>query len=136
MDKRHQRRTELLQLLFAHTFDNEIEQYDDPSELNEEDLDWLAEIKASLTDLDAKIAEFAPERPLTDINKVDLAILRLITFESINKKTPSKVLADEAVMLAKEFGTETSHKFVNGVLGKILFKDEEKTDEDQTNEKE
>jgi len=70
--------------------------------------------------LDSIIQQYAPERPLSDINKVDLAILRLIVFESKHKKTPKKVLINEAVELAKQFGSEGSPKLVNGVLGKLF----------------
>jgi N utilization substance protein B len=57
------------------------------------------------------------------LNKIDLAILRLAVFELIIENSqPPKVIIDEAVELAKEFGSESSSKFVNGVLGTILKK--------------
>jgi N utilization substance protein B len=59
--------------------------------------------------------------------------MRLIIFESQTEKTPKKVLVDEAVELAKEYGSETSAKFVNGVLGKILFKEEEQKENNEKN---
>ncbi len=116
-DPRHAKRAALMQALFAHTFELADQQM-------VEDEALLAEIQAILADLpkiDAQIAEYAPERPLVEINKVDLAILRLIIFESLAQKTPTKVLINEAVELAKEFGTDSSPKFVNGVLGKLLL---------------
>ena len=82
---------------------------------------WFADLVKELPDIDRELAIYASERPLTDINKVDLAILRLIVFEGRTHDTPKKVLVDEAIELAKEFGTENSPKFINGVLGKILF---------------
>jgi len=112
-------------LLFAHTFEAQAVQYFDPEIVSAEDAQLLEKIKLAVPELDAEIALHAPERPLSEINKVDLAIMRLIIFESRLKKTPKKVLIDEAVELAKEFGSETSAKFVNGVLGKILFKESE-----------
>jgi len=57
------------------------------------------------------------------INIFDLAILRLGVWElavDVDKKVPEKVVIDEAVELAKTFGTESSPGFVNGVLGTIL----------------
>ena len=80
----------------------------------------LAELLSQLKEIDQLIQEHAPERPLADINKVDLAILRSIVFEWRLGQVPKKVLIDEAVELAKEFGTESSPRFVNGVLAHIV----------------
>lgn len=58
-----------------------------------------------------------------DINmfyKVDLAILLVSTWELMFTKTPQKVVVDEAVELAKEFGEAESPKFVNGVLAGVI----------------
>ncbi len=134
-DERHERRVFLMQLLFAHTFEASDQQYADPELIDEENAKLLAEIKQAVPDIDAEIALHAPERPLSEINKVDLAVMRLIIFESRSQKTPKKVLVDEAVELAKEFGSETSAKFVNGVLGKILFKEGEESAEPDVAEK-
>lgn len=74
-----------------------------------------------LSVLDHKICSAAPEWPLSKVAKVDLAILRLATYELLTEKqTPPKVVIDEAVELAKEFGGDGSAPFVNGVLGTIL----------------
>ncbi len=110
IDPRHLKRATLMQELFASSF---ADQGDELSTT-------AAQILAEKDKLDQAIAQFAKERPLTEINKVDLAILRLIVFESTHKKTPKKVLINEAVELAKEFGSEGSSKFINGVLGKLL----------------
>lgn len=83
----------------------------------EADLEQLAE---QLSTIDQEIQALALERPLAEINKVDLAILRSIVFEWKTRRTPKKVLIDEAVELAKEFGTESSPKFVNGVLAHLF----------------
>lgn len=119
-DDRHERRVFLMQLLFAHTFTNENEQYLDEELMTEGDIKLLQAIQKATPVIDQEIIKHAPERPLREINKVDLAIMSLIVFESQTEKTPKKVLVDEAVELAKEYGSETSAKFVNGVLGKIL----------------
>lgn len=74
--------------------------------------------------LDAIIEKCAPEWPIEQINKVDLAILRLALYElKIVKSQPAKVIIDEAVELGKEFGSESSPGFVNGVLGAVLQKE-------------
>lgn len=130
-DERHERRVFLMQMLFAHTFTEDDEQYLDEELVSETDVKLLKKIQKAVPEIDAEIIKYAPERPLVEINKVDLAIMRLIIFESQAEKTPKKVLVDEAVELAKEYGSETSAKFVNGVLGKILFKEEQKEENEK-----
>lgn len=115
-DPRHQKRIALMQMLFAYSFSPGLS-VEAPTDIDPE----LKPVIDQLGELDAIIQAHAPERPLADINKVDLAILRLIVFESKEKKTPKKVLINEAVELAKSFGTDTSPKFVNGVLAQILL---------------
>lgn len=122
MDKRHSRRLERMQILFARTFLKPMEPEMEPMILPMPERLWFADLVKELADIDRELAIYASERPLKDINKVDLAILRLIVFEGRTQDTPKKVLVDEAIELAKEFGTENSPKFINGVLGKILFK--------------
>ncbi len=122
-DSRHEERVKLMQLIFAHTFLDEDDQFVMVDSDDEQYADFLVEIKKELPEIDKILAIQAPERPLAEINKVDLAIMRLILFEAKYQKTPPKVLVDEAVEIAKEYGTESSPKFVNGVLGKILFTD-------------
>lgn len=67
--------------------------------------------------------------PVEKLNRIDLAILRLAIYELGNEKIPPKVVIDEAVELAKEFGSENSSSFVNGVLGTI-YKDAGKEEND------
>lgn len=121
MDERHSRRIERMQILFARTFLRPQDPETEPMILAVPDRVWFADLVEELPDIDQQLAAYAPERPLYDINKIDLAILRLIVFESRTQDTPKKVLVDEAIELAKEFGTDSSPKFINGVLGKILF---------------
>jgi transcription antitermination protein NusB len=61
------------------------------------------------------VENFSPER----IDPVDRAILRLGTYEIIHSSTPKKVAINEAIELAKRFGTTDSKRFVNGVLDKV-----------------
>lgn len=79
---------------------------------------------AKSAEIDAKIVEAAPSWPIDNLNKIDLAVLRLAIFELMDGKNPPKVIIDEAVELAKEFGSENSGSFVNGVLGTIFKKNE------------
>jgi len=132
-DQRHLKRIKLMQQLFATTFDDQLHisktHSDDQAGVVDQDFKLpydfdsqreAEEIVASLAGIDQVLQQHAPERPLAGINQVDLAILRIIVWESMTKKTPKKVLIDEAIELAKEFGSEASPRFVNGVLGKLL----------------
>lgn len=71
--------------------------------------------------LDEIIAACAPEWPIEQIAKVDVNVLRISIYELLHRQqTPLKVAIDEAVELAKEFGSDASSKFVNGVLGTVV----------------
>lgn len=135
MDKRHQRRILFLQALYANEFPPqswEVEDFD----FGEKTLTKVEAIKPYLEEFDAQIQAVAPERPIKDISKIDLSILRLILFEHQTKNTPVKVLIDEGVELAKEFGNDNAFAFVNAVLEKLLITNNPnlKDDEDKDNE--
>lgn len=87
------------------------------------------------TDLDAILQPVAPEWPIDQIARMDRIILRIGLYElEYVSDVPPKVVINEAVELAKAFGSENSSKFINGVLGTVL---REKTGEtkDETPEK-
>ena len=70
--------------------------------------------------IDQNIKEFAPAWPVEQISVVDRTILRLAIFEILlDNKVPMKVAINEAVELAKTFGSDNSARFVNGVLGSV-----------------
>ena len=70
--------------------------------------------------IDQNIQGFAPTWPVEQISVVDRNILRLAIFEILlDNKVPLKVAINEAVELAKTFGSDNSSKFVNGVLGSV-----------------
>ncbi len=74
-----------------------------------------------LDQLDAEIAAVAHDWPLAQMARVDKNILRLAIYEILfNNAVPAKAAINEAVELAKMFGSDTSSRFVNGVLGTIL----------------
>lgn len=80
-------------------------------------------VKEKLLELNNIIEEAAPEWPLDQITVVDRNILRLGLYELLYAKkdeVPSKVAINEAIELAKNFGGESSGKFVNGVLGTVF----------------
>jgi transcription antitermination factor NusB len=108
LDPRHKIRQKIVKELFANEFTKQ------PSSA-------LTKIIISKSvEIDAIILKAAPEWPIDKINKIDLAILRLSTWELLDKKVPEKVVVDEAVEIAKEYGSEKSPSFVNGVLGTII----------------
>lgn len=108
LDPRHKRRREAVKDIFAYLFK--------PQEVGE----FAKQILAKRDVLDRKIEASASEWPIDKLNKIDLAILRLAVYELYFTNTPSKVVIDEAVELAKEFGGESSPSFINGALGDIL----------------
>lgn len=70
--------------------------------------------------LDTAIADYAPDYPLDQIAPIDRNILRIAFWEfGISKKTPIKVAINEAVELAKIYGSDGAPSFINGVLGSL-----------------
>lgn len=71
--------------------------------------------------LDEELQPVAPEWPIDQIARMDRVVLRMGLYElKHGKDVPPKVVINEAVELAKAFGSENSSKFVNGVLGTVL----------------
>lgn len=76
--------------------------------------------------LDDVIAAFAPEWPFDQIAAIDRNILRIATWEfAITEQTPVKVSINEAVELAKLYGSESAPRFINGVLGSLADREHE-----------
>lgn len=74
----------------------------------------------SVTNLDTHIAKHAPEWPLEQIAAIDRNILRIAVWEfAADGQTPLKVAINEAVELAKVYGSDSAPRFVNGVLGSL-----------------
>jgi N utilization substance protein B len=70
--------------------------------------------------LDEIIAKYAPEWPLDQIAAIDRNILRMALWEfAVYHDTPIKVAINEAVELAKQFGSDSAPRFINGVLGAL-----------------
>jgi len=123
-DPRHLKRIKNVQALFAWDcggFETKTEDFND--------------IIKVVPEIDKIIQENAPKWPLDKINRIDLGVLRYTFWELFYlKKNPPKVVIDEAIEIAKEYGTETSSSFVNGVLGSAIKKS--KLDVNQESEKE
>ena len=76
--------------------------------------------------LNSTIKHYATAFPVDQLAGMDRNILKIALYEILlADKTPAKVAINEAVDLAKEFGSETSPKFINGVLGTVLLKERE-----------
>ena len=78
-------------------------------------------VSEHLADIDAHIQSAAREWPLQQMARIDKNILRLAIYEILFSTTvPAKAAINEAVELAKIFGSDTSSRFINGVLGTIF----------------
>lgn len=76
-------------------------------------------VPKQLNTIDEALAEFV-DRPVERIDPVERAILRVSVYELINRlDAPYKVIINEGVNLAKFFGAEGSHKYINGILDKV-----------------
>ena len=112
-DPRHKARIQTMRLLFEKNFRKETKVAKDSV---------AAKILENQDKIDKLIRKNAPAWPIAQIASVDLATLRLAVWELLfnTKKESYKVVVDEAIEIAKEFGSESSSKFVNGVLGSII----------------
>ncbi len=144
MASRHQSRVVVLQSLFEIDFrqrdkndfeevlDHNIEEFykDDADKVYAKSL--LDGVLKKQGEIDAIITKAAPEWPIDKIAMVDRNVLRLGLYELIfadKKEVPSKVAINEAIEVAKFFSSETSGKFINGVLGSVykeIYGDSEK----------
>lgn len=110
LDPRHKKRQKIVEELFKLDFHKQRVGND------------TSKIFSKKKQIDSYIESAAPEFPVEKINKIDLAILRLAVYELlVDKKEPPKVIIDEAIELAKEYGGETSPQFINGALGNIKY---------------
>ncbi|PHS25556.1 MAG: transcription antitermination factor NusB [Methylophaga sp.] len=76
-------------------------------------------VSKEIDSLDAELA-YAIDRDLAEIDPVESSVLRLAVFEFMHRpEVPYRVVVNEAVELAKAFGGEKGHKYVNGVLDKM-----------------
>jgi N utilization substance protein B len=139
-DPRHLARILALQRLFSSYFNSgnqdideiPVEQLIELDEIEEYNLELFNGIVDGVNnqkeEIDNLITKYAPQWPISQMKLVDLQILRMAILEGfVGKITPPKVAIDEAIEIAKDFGGDTSGKFVNGVLGAIY--EEAKKDE-------
>ena len=130
--ERTRARTAALQTLYeidatGHDPDETLARNAEAQRLASEGLAFAEELTrgvlARLEVIDAEIASVATEWPLSQMARIDKNILRLAIYEILyNNSVPAKAAINEAVELAKTFGSDTSSRFVNGVLGAIYHK--------------
>ena len=129
---RHELREQVFKLLFRVEFNepSEMEEQknlffeDEEIKASEKDMAYITaryeQIEEKLPELDAMINEKADNWSTGRMGKVELTILRLALFElKFDEQIPTGVAIDEAVELAKKFGSDGSSSFVNGVLAKF-----------------
>jgi len=126
---RHKARTIALQALYEvdsaeRPAGTVVERLLAESKLSEENSVFVRELVAGTIqhrdEIDRNVQKFAPAWPVEQIAMIDRNILRLAIFEILfDNKVPVKVAVSEAVVLAKTYGSESSAKFVNGVLGSV-----------------
>lgn len=94
------------------------------SEAKEDELVYMTsksnEILAKIPEIDKAVNEVSEGWKTTRMGKVDLSIIRLAVYEiKYEEEIPTKVAINEAVELAKKYGTDSSSSFVNGILAKF-----------------
>lgn len=101
--------------------------------LDEENIEFVKEtataIVKKLKEIDEKIKKFSPDWSLEQMTIIDRNVLRIGVYELyFNDAIPDKVAINEAIELAKNFGGQSSGKFVNGILG-AMYNDMVKSNE-------
>ena len=95
--------------------------FQEDAELSDEVRAYTSELVSGvvkdLEALDAVLHDCAPDFPLAQVAAIDRNILRIALFEMKSGLTPPKVAINEAIEISKEYGSESTPRFVNGVLG-------------------
>ena len=99
--------------------------WEETPEVSEEDREFVSNrvdaIAEKIDEIDEAINKAAVKWTTDRMSKVDLTILRLAYYEmKIDEDIPEKVAVDQAIELAKKYGTDDSPSFVNGVLAKLF----------------
>ncbi|MEQ2796614.1 MAG: transcription antitermination factor NusB [Roseburia intestinalis] len=129
---RREIREQVFKMLFRVEFYNQEEMSeqialceDDACSWKEKDKTYIFEkvekISEKIEEIDAKINEVSEGWKTGRMGKVDLTLIRLAVYEMLYEEdVPAKVAINEAVELAKQYGTDNSPSFVNGVLAKLV----------------
>lgn len=129
---RREIREQVFKMLFRVEFYNQEEMSeqialceDDACSWKEKDKTYIFEkvekISEKIEEIDAKIKRYQKAGKQERMGKVDLTLIRLAVYEMLYEEdVPAKVAINEAVELAKQYGTDNSPSFVNGVLAKLV----------------
>ena len=126
---RRKARKTALQVLYeldcvGHPVDPILERLNQDQSLSEENISFVKELIVGilnhLNEIDKCIQQYAPNFPVSQISIIDRTILRIAIYEIVfQKQVTVQIAINEAVELAKAFGSSNSPKFVNGVLGSV-----------------
>jgi N utilization substance protein B len=130
-NKRHQSRAYAMQAIFQWHFSDEsievlLQEFIADHLREEKNIDlpyFRGLVFGTLKDVEAIDEKMTPflDRPITQLNPVELAVLRLATFELVHRPdVPPPVVMNEAINLAKEYGSQDGYKFVNAVLNAMV----------------
>lgn len=111
-------------------FDRHLENIEESEENSDFAKELLKKIVEKKSDIDNTIEKYAPDWPIAQVAVLDRNILRLSVCEMLYFETPPKVVINEAIELAKSYGSETSSKFINGVLGSVYRNSDKYQSED------
>ena len=129
---RREIREQVFKMLFRVEFYNQEEMSEQIALCEDDACDWkekdrayifekVGNISDKLEEIDAKINEVSEGWKTGRMGKVDLALIRLAVYEMLyDEDVPAKVAINEAVELAKQYGTDNSPAFVNGILAKLV----------------
>ncbi|HSW90074.1 MAG TPA: transcription antitermination factor NusB [Patescibacteria group bacterium] len=107
-DPRHLKRIEDFKALYTYSFAGVVDER-------------IEDVIEKISEIDAQIHEAAPEREILQMDKTNVALLRLGVFELMTGTKPSVVI-DEVVEIAKVYGSESSPKLVHAVLNVVAKK--------------
>ncbi|MBO4696248.1 MAG: transcription antitermination factor NusB [Lachnospiraceae bacterium] len=110
----------------SEALSNYYEMQDFSGELTEQIRSRYLGVKEHLGTIDTLLQQYAIGWDLNRMGKAEISILRLAVYEILYDETiPEKVAANEAVELAKKYGTKESYSFINGILGKVIASNHE-----------
>jgi transcription antitermination protein NusB len=111
-------------VVFQQRLENVRTEEEEKNILDDDLIEFARQIVSGVSVMSAKldhaIERYAPEWPFDQISAIDRNILRMAAWEfAASRQTPLKVAINEAVELAKEYGSDTAPRFINGVLGSL-----------------
>lgn len=124
MNHRRLARVFAFETIYADTFSEEtvdntvLDTINMQGKANQFAVQLIEGVRSEKEQLDAALQEFSPKRKMERFPKVELTILRMAAWELLHPQedTPAKIVINEAIILAKEFGGATSYKYINAIL--------------------